>query len=103
MLFPNIMVNIGHNNVVPSGQVIAIISPNSAPAKRIREEAKAEGRLIDASQGHRTRSIIVTNSNHVILAALEAKTLTARFNAVASAQAEKLAQAITGAKKIDEA
>lgn len=74
-----ILVNIGFGNVVASSKVVAIVTPGSAPMKRIREEAKKEGKLVDATQGRRTRSIIVTDSNHIILSALQAETITQRF------------------------
>jgi regulator of extracellular matrix RemA (YlzA/DUF370 family) len=74
-----IMINIGHNNMVAANQVVAIINPNSAPSRRLKDEAKEKNRLVDASQGHRTRSIIITSSNHVILTSVEAKTLSTRF------------------------
>ena len=74
-----LLVNIGFGNVIASSKVVAIISPGSAPMKRMREEAKKSGRLVDASQGRRTRSIIITDSNHIILSALQAETITLRF------------------------
>ena len=74
-----ILVNIGFGNVVASSRVVAIVTPGSAPIKRIREEAKKTGKLVDATQGRRTRSIIVTDSNHIILSALQAETITQRF------------------------
>lgn len=74
-----ILVNIGFGNVVASSKVVAIVTPGSAPIKRIREEAKKGGKLIDASQGRRTRSIIITDSDHIILSALQAETITQRF------------------------
>jgi regulator of extracellular matrix RemA (YlzA/DUF370 family) len=74
------LINIGYNNVVEAGQVVAIVNPNSAPVKRLRETAAKAGRLVDACQGHRTRSVIVTASNHVIECATEIKTLTERYN-----------------------
>ena len=74
-----VLVNIGFGNVIASSKVVAIISPGSAPMKRMREEAKKSGRLVDASQGRRTRSIIITDSNHIILSALQAETITLRF------------------------
>ena len=74
-----ILVNIGFGNVVASSKVVAIVTPGSAPIKRIREEAKKIGKLIDASQGRRTRSIIITDSDHIILSALQADTITQRF------------------------
>jgi regulator of extracellular matrix RemA (YlzA/DUF370 family) len=73
------LVNIGFGNSVVSGRVVAIVSPNAAPMKRLRDEAKEEKRLIDATQGRRTRSIIITDSNHVILSAVQAETIAQRF------------------------
>jgi hypothetical protein len=74
-----ILVNIGFGNVIASARVIAIITPASAPMKRLREEARKRGKLIDATEGRRTRSIIVTDSDHIILSALQAETITQRF------------------------
>lgn len=74
-----VLVNIGFGNAVASSKVVAVVTPGSAPMKRMREEAKKAGRLIDATQGRRTRSIIVTESNHVVLSALQAETITQRF------------------------
>ena len=61
------LVSIGFGNSVVSRRVVAIISPNAAPIKRLRDEAREDRRLIDATQGRRTRSVIITDSNHVIL------------------------------------
>ena len=74
-----VLVNIGFGNVVATSKVVAIVTPGSAPMKRLREEAKKAGRLIDATEGRRTRSIIVTDSNHIILSAIQAETITQRF------------------------
>jgi len=73
------LVNIGFGNVVAASRVIAIVTPGSAPLRRLREEARERGKLIDATQGRRTRAIIVTDSDHVILSALQAETVTQRF------------------------
>lgn len=75
-----VLVNIGFGNVVSAGRVIAIVTPGSSPMKRLREEAKKRGKLIDATEGRRTRSIIITDSDHVILSALQAETITQRFS-----------------------
>jgi extracellular matrix regulatory protein A len=75
------LLNIGFGNSVVSNRVVAIVSPSSSPMKRLREEAKDEKRLIDATQGRRTRSIVITDSNHVILSAVQAETIAQRFNA----------------------
>ncbi len=74
------MLNIGFGNTVVSDRVVAVVSPASAPMKRLREEAKVNSRLIDATQGRRTRSIIITDSNHVVLSAIQAETISQRMN-----------------------
>lgn len=74
------LVNVGFGNSVVSRRVIAIISPNAAPIKRLRDEAREEKRLIDATQGRKTRSIIITDSNHVILSAIQSETIAQRFS-----------------------
>lgn len=78
------LVNVGFGNSVVSQRVLAIISPNAAPIKRLRDEAREEKRLIDATQGRRTRSIIITDSNHVILSAVQTETLAQRFGPAGS-------------------
>jgi len=77
----NRLVNIGFGNVVLSERVVAVVSPGSAPMKRLKEEARERGKLVDATQGRRTRSIIITDSDHVILSAVQAETITQRFTA----------------------
>ncbi|MFN3406296.1 MAG: DUF370 domain-containing protein [Caldimicrobium sp.] len=74
------LLNIGFGNFVVVDRVIAIVNPNSAPMKRLKEEAKETKRLIDATQGRKTRSIIITDSNHVILSAIQAETIAQRFS-----------------------
>ncbi len=73
------LINIGFGNVVLASRIISIVSSSSAPMKRLKEEAKKMGRLIDASQGRKTRTIIITDSGHVILSAVQAETITQRF------------------------
>jgi len=73
------LVNLGFGNFVVAGRIIAIVDPASAPMRRLREDARQEGRLIDATQGRKTRAIIVTDSNHVILSAIQAETIGQRF------------------------
>ncbi|RPI49485.1 MAG: DUF370 domain-containing protein [Deltaproteobacteria bacterium] len=75
------LLNIGFGNTVVAERVVAIVNPSSAPIKRLREEAKVNSRLIDASQGRRTRSIIVTDSNHIILSAIQTETVSQRLGA----------------------
>jgi len=74
------LVSIGFGNSVVSRRVIAIISPNAAPIRRLRDEAREERRLIDATQGRRTRSVLITDSNHVILSAIQSETIAQRFS-----------------------
>jgi extracellular matrix regulatory protein A len=74
------ILNIGYGNMVAASRVVAILSPGSAPMKRMRDEARQGSRLIDATQGKRTRSIIVTDSNHVILSAFLAETIAQRLS-----------------------
>lgn len=73
------MLNIGYGNLVLASRVIAVISPQSAPMRRLREEAGERGKLIDATQGRRTRSILVTDSDHVILSAINPETIASRL------------------------
>lgn len=73
------LINIGFGNVVSAHRVVAIVSPDSSPMKRLREEAKRKGKLIDATEGRKTRAIIITDSDHVILSALQTETITQRF------------------------
>lgn len=73
------IINIGFGNVISASRVIAIVSPGSSPTKRLRDEASERGKLIDATQGRKTRAIIITDSDHVILSALQVETITQRF------------------------
>lgn len=74
------MLNIGFNNGVVASRIIAIVNPTSSPMKRLREEARQKGTLIDATQGRKTRSIIITDSSHVILSAIQAETISNRLS-----------------------
>jgi regulator of extracellular matrix RemA (YlzA/DUF370 family) len=71
--------NAGFGNMLAVDKVVAIISPNSAPAKRLKDEARESGRLVDITQGRKTRAFIITTANQIFLSAVEAKTLAARF------------------------
>jgi regulator of extracellular matrix RemA (YlzA/DUF370 family) len=73
------LLSIGFGSSVVADRVVAIVSPNSAPMKRLKDEAKKEKRLIDATHGRKTRSIIVVDSNHVILSAIQAETISQRY------------------------
>ncbi|HTP41920.1 MAG TPA: DUF370 domain-containing protein [Nitrospiria bacterium] len=72
------LLNVGFGNVVSASRVIAIVATDSAPVRRLKDEAKEAGRLVDASQGRKTRAIVVMDSGHVILSALQAETLAQR-------------------------
>ena len=74
------LLSIGYGNFLISKRVIAVISPFSAPVRRLREDAREEKRLIDATQGRKTRSIIITDSNHVIMSAVNSDTIAERFS-----------------------
>ena len=74
-----VLLNIGYGNLVAASRVVAIASPASAPMKRLREEASNRGKLVDATQGRRTRSIIVTDSDHIILSAINPETIASRL------------------------
>ena len=72
------LVNIGFGNVVAAGRIVAIVSPDSSPIKRIIQDAKEKSTLIDATYGRRTRAVIITDSEHVILSAVQPETVAAR-------------------------
>ena len=72
-------INIGFGNMVSAGRIVAIASPDSAPVKRLVQDAKEDNRVIDVSCGRRTRSVIITDSDHVILSAIYAETITNRL------------------------
>ncbi|WAL62840.1 extracellular matrix/biofilm regulator RemA [Thermocoleostomius sinensis] len=73
------LVNIGFGNIVSANRVIAIVSPESAPIKRIISDARDRGQLIDATYGRRTRAVIITDSGHVVLSAIQPETVANRF------------------------
>lgn len=73
------LINIGFGNMVAAERIITIVSPDSAPVKRLVQDAKDGGRVIDVSCGRKTRSVILTDSEHVILCALQAETIAGRL------------------------
>lgn len=73
------LLNIGFGSTVVADRVVSIMSPNSAPMKRLKDEAKKNNRLVDATHGRRTRSIIIMDSNHIVLSAIQADTISQRF------------------------
>jgi regulator of extracellular matrix RemA (YlzA/DUF370 family) len=74
------LINIGFGNIVSANRIISIVSPESAPIKRIIQDARDRGTLIDATYGRRTRAVIVMDSDHVILSAVQPETVAARLN-----------------------
>ncbi|MBN2373550.1 DUF370 domain-containing protein [bacterium] len=74
-------INIGFGNVVLASRIIAIVTPSSAPMKRFKEDAKGKNKLVDATHGRRTRAIIITDSDHVILSAVQPETISQRLSA----------------------
>ncbi len=80
------MLNIGFGNVVAANRVIAIASPNSAPVKRLKDEARDEKRLIDVTHGRKTRSVLITDSNHVILSSIQTETISQRLSTLMDAE-----------------
>jgi extracellular matrix regulatory protein A len=73
------LINVGFGNIISAGRVIAIVSPESAPIKRLIQEAKGKGTLIASTCGRRTRAIIVMDSGHIVLSALQPETIANRF------------------------
>ena len=72
------LVHVGFGNMIVAERIVAIIHPTSAPVKRLKEEAREAGRLIDATKGRKTRAIIVTDSNHILLSAIQPETIVNR-------------------------
>lgn len=85
-----LLLNLGFGNTVVAEKVVAILSPNSSPMKRVKDEAKEEKRLIDVTHGRKTRSVIVMESNHIILSAIQAETLSSRFGSLTTHEEEKV-------------
>ncbi|MDA3916140.1 MAG: DUF370 domain-containing protein [Deltaproteobacteria bacterium] len=74
-----LLLNIGFGNSVVAQKVVAILSPGSSPMKRVKDEAKKEKRLVDVTHGRKTRAVILTESNHILLSAIQAETVANRF------------------------
>ena len=83
------LINVGFGNLVSGSRVIAIVSPDSAPIKRIVQEAKERGMVIDATCGRRTRSVIVTDSDHIILSAIQTETIAGRAEPAGGDEGDK--------------
>ena len=79
------LINIGFGNIVSANRIVAIVSPESAPIKRIIQEARDGGRLIDATYGRRTRAVVIMDSDHIILSAVQPETVAHRLSSKESA------------------
>lgn len=82
------LINIGFGNMVNAERVIAVVSPDSAPIKRIIREAEDKGNLINATYGRKTKAVIVTDSDHVVLSALQTETVASRLSSDTNEEAE---------------
>ena len=82
------LVNVGFNNMVNKDRIIAVVSPETSPIKRLVQDAKDNGRAIDVTWGRRTRSVIITDSDHVILSAIQCETISNRISGDLTSQNE---------------
>jgi len=73
------LISIGYGNLIAASRVVSIVSPQSSPMRRLREQASKSGKLIDATEGRRTRSILITDSDHVVLSAINPETIASRL------------------------
>lgn len=83
------LVNVGFGNMVSAGRLIAIVGPDSAPIKRMIQEARDGGNLIDATYGRRTRAVLIMDSDHIVLSALQPETVAARMGEKAESSEEE--------------
>ena len=83
------LINIGFGNTVVAGRVIAVVHPKSSPMKKLKESAKSARKLIDVTEGRRTRAIIITDSSHVILSSVQPETLMMRFQPLSELNPEE--------------
>ncbi|MCR4875744.1 MAG: DUF370 domain-containing protein [Clostridiales bacterium] len=74
------LINIGYGNMVTAEKVVAVVSPEAAPIRRMIQDARDRGRVIDATSGHKTRAVLVTDSDHLILSPLTPETIAGRMN-----------------------
>ncbi len=72
-------INVGFNNMIAAARVVAVIGPDSAPAKRLVQDARDSGRAIDCTSGRRTRGILITDSDHIVLSSIQPETIAARL------------------------
>lgn len=73
------MINVGFGNFLVASRIISAVNPHSSPMKKVKDEAKKTNRLIDVTEGRRTRSIIILDSNHIVLSSVQPETITQRF------------------------
>jgi len=73
------LISLGFSNVVVKDKIVAVVAPDAAPIKRLKDEARRNNKLIDATSGRRTRAVIITDSDHVILASVQTETIIQRF------------------------
>ena len=83
------LINIGYGNMISAARIVTIVSPDSAPIKRLIQEAKDDGRAIDATYGRKPRAVIVMDSGHIILSSLITETLAARINGTGDTENEE--------------
>lgn len=83
------MINIGYGNMISAERIVTVISPDSAPIKRLVQEAKDDGRAIDATYGRKTRAVIVMDSGHIVLSSLITETLASRINENGGSEADE--------------
>lgn len=80
------MINVGFGNSIVASRILAVVNPHSSPMKKLKDEAKRNNRLLDVTEGRRTRSIIILDSNHVVLSSVQPETITQRFAPVTAQQ-----------------
>jgi regulator of extracellular matrix RemA (YlzA/DUF370 family) len=73
------LISLGFNNAIARDKIVAVVAPEAAPIKRLKDEAKRNNKLIDATSGRRTRAVIITESDHVVLASIQPETIMQRF------------------------
>ena len=73
------MINVGFGNSIVASRILAVVNPHSSPMKKLKDEAKRSNRLLDVTEGRRTRSIIILDSNHVVLSSVQPETIMQRF------------------------
>jgi len=74
------MINVGFGNSIVASKILAVVNPHSSPMKKLKDEAKRSNRLLDVTEGRRTRSIIILDSNHVVLSSVQPETIMQRFS-----------------------